>query len=242
MDSGPHDHAPAARMVGLANLCVTVDDAAGGEVRSRHELNELIDRDVPVVDVGHRGIDGFRQVVRRDLGGHTDGDTVGTVDQEAGNGRGQYLRFLERSVEVVLEVHRFLGQVPEHFLGKAGHAGFRVSHGGRAVPIDGPEVALSVHHGIAQGEILCHADHRVVDGRIPVRVVLTEYFPDHARALLVGRTGAHALLVHGVEDATVYRLESIPYIGQRSADNHRHGIVDVGGLHFLLDVDRDDAC
>ena len=241
VDPGTHDYPAATGMVGLAHLRVAINDASRREVRSRHELDQLINLDRGIVDVGHRSIDDLGQIVRRNLGGHPDGDTIGAVDQQVGNGSGQDFRLLKRAVEVVLEIDRFFAEILEHLLGQARHPRLGVSHGSSAITVDGPEVALSVHQQVAQGEILRHADHGIIDGRIPVGVVLTEYLTDYTCALFIGRARAHSLLVHPEEDAPVDRLQPIPNVGEGSTHDDRHRVVDVGGFHFLLDVDRNDA-
>ena len=55
-----------------------------------------------------------------------------------------------------------------------------VAHGGRRVAVDGAEVALAVDERVAHGEGLREAHHRLVDGGVAVRVVLTEDLTDDA--------------------------------------------------------------
>src|SRR5262249_57496855 len=57
-------------------------------------------------------------------------------------------------------------------------------------------------------------------------------------AFEVAAVGAVPAVVHRVEDAHVHRLEAVPDIGQRTADDDRHRVVDVAPLHLDLDVDR----
>ena len=42
---------------------------------------------------------------------------------------------------------------------------------------------------------------------------------------------------HG--DASVYRFQSIPYIGKCARNDYRHRIVDVRTTHFVFNIDRD---
>ena len=57
------------------------DDSARRKVRTLHELDQVLARRLRVVDqVLHRRAD-LPQVVRRDVGGHADGDPTGAVDQ-----------------------------------------------------------------------------------------------------------------------------------------------------------------
>ncbi len=59
-------------------------------------------------------------------------------------------------------------------------------------------------------------------------VVLTQYLTHDAGAFLVGFVTGVADAQHTVEDAPVYRLETITHIREGTSHNHRHGIVDVG--------------
>ena len=45
-----------------------------------------------------------------------------------------------------------------------------------------------------------------------------------------------AHLIHAKKHATVNGLEAVSHVRKSTRNNYRHRIVDVGGLHFLLDV------
>ena len=171
----------------------------------------------------------------RDLRGHADRDPVRAVQEEVREPGGKDGRLLEPVVEVAREVDRVLAQVLEHLRGDRGQPGLRVPVGGRAVAIDGSEVALTIHERIAHGEVLRHAHQRVVDGAVPVRVVLAEHVAHDGRALLVGTSREEALFPHGVEDPAVHGLESVPGVGQGALDDHAHRVVDERVPHLLLE-------
>jgi hypothetical protein len=71
-----------------------------------------------------------------------------------------------------------------------------------------------------------------------VRVVDAHDLADDAGALEVATVRPVAAVVHGVQHAGVHRLEAVPHIRQRAADDDRHRVVDVAALHLDLDVDR----
>jgi len=48
-----------------------------------------------------------------------------------------------------------------------------------------------------------------------------------------GLVPGEAVLVHGVEDAAVHRLQAVPHVGQGPAHDDGHGVVDVALLHLL---------
>ena len=178
--------------------------------------------------------------MRRNVGGHADGDTIGAVDDERGNARGQNCGLDGGLVVVRHEVDGLHVDVGERFTGDALHAALGVTHCGRWVAIDGAEVALAVDERIAQGEWLRHADERVVDGGVAVRVIDTHGLADDLGALGVLFVVLKAHLAHGVEHAAMDGLETVAGIGQRAPDDHRHGVVEIGAAHLFLDVDGNE--
>src|SRR5690606_37094558 len=236
---GTHHHTPTPRFVGLSHAFVTEDDAARREIRRRQVLHQSGDVDGRIVDVGDGRIDRLTQIVRWNLRSHTDGDAVGAIEQKIGDGGGENAGFLQRAVEVLLEVDGILVDVAEHFLRDLCHPRFRIPHGRGRIAVDGAEVALAVHERIAHGELLRHPDHRIVDRRIPVRMIFAEYLADDAGALFVGGTGREPEIAHPIQHPAMYRLQPVAHVRQRAADDHRHRIVDVGRFHLLLNIDRD---
>ena len=108
--------------------------------------------------------------MRRDVGRHADGDAGAAVEQQVRQARRQHLRLLRRGVVVRLEIDGVLVDVGEHLVGDRGQARFGVAHRRRAVAVDRAEVALTIDERVAQVEVLRHADERVVDGGVAVRV------------------------------------------------------------------------
>ncbi len=74
-----------------------------------------------------------------------------------------------------------------------------------------------------------------------MRVVLSEDLPDDPGAFLVRRSRCQIQLAHAEKHPAVDGLQAVPDIGKSATHDHRHGVVDVGGLHLLLDIDRNDA-
>jgi hypothetical protein len=72
-------------------------------------------------------------------------------------------------------------------------------------------------------------------------VVLLETFSDDAGALGVLFVVLEAFAVHGGEDATMDGLESVADIGQGTADDDRHRVVEIRAAHLLFDVDGKDG-
>lgn len=168
MRLGTHDHAAAAGAVAFAHARHAVDDAARGEVRRRDELDQLVDRAIRIAQAVQAAVDDFLQVVGRNIGGHAHRDARAAVDQQVGQPRRQQQRLLLAAVVVGAEVHGFLVDVGQQFVGDLGQADFGVTHRRRVVAVDRAEVALAVDQHVTHGEILRHADDGVIDGLVAV--------------------------------------------------------------------------
>jgi hypothetical protein len=240
-DPAAHQDRAAPGVVGRADAGMAEDEAAGGEIGPGHDLDQLVDGDVGIVDEGDAGVDDLAEVVGGHVGGHADGDAAGAVDQQVGKARRQDDGLVLGIVVVGLEVDGVLVDVVEQRMRGAGEAHFRVSHGRRGVAVDGAEVALAVDQRQAQRIGLRHAHQRVVDRLVAVRVILTDDVADDAGRLAVGLVPVVAVLVHGEQDAPVHGLQAVAHVGQGARHDHAHGVVEVGALHLLLDGDRADV-
>ncbi|CAH0306650.1 hypothetical protein SRABI128_04361 [Microbacterium sp. Bi128] len=245
VDHGAHRDGAAARAVGVLDALVAQDRGAGREVRSLDALDQLFEQlfaaggrvgQVPLHTVGD-----LTEVVRRDVGGHADGDARGTVHQQVREPGRQDGRLLVLAVVVVLEVDGFLVDVPDHLHGQRRHLGFGVPRGGRAVVAGRAEVALAQCQRVAHGPVLDQADQGVVDRGVAVRVVLAHDLAHHAGTLVEGAFRAVAAVEHRIEHAAVDGLEAVADIRQGTAHDHSHGVVEVGALHFGLQVHLLDA-
>ena len=175
---GTHGNGAAAGLVALLNAGAAHDDGAGGEVRTGHDLHELVDGGVGVVNQVAGGLDRLGEVMRGDVGGHADGDALTAVDQQVGEARRQRHGLGERFVVVGLPVDGILLQVTQQFHGGLCQAALGVTHGCRAVAVDVAEVAVTVDERRAHGEPLRQADHGLIDRVVAMRVVLTDNFAD----------------------------------------------------------------
>jgi len=242
LDHGAHrDRAPPGP-VGLLDAVVSDDQAAGGKVGAldpRDEsLKQLLIGSLEVVQVPLGAGRHLAQVVRRDLGRHADRDPLRSVDQQVREAAGQDHGLAGAAVVVVTEVDGVLVDVPEHLHGERGEPALGVPVGGGRVIAGGAEVALAVDQRHAHRPRLGQPHQRVVDGRVAVRVVLAHHVADDPGTLGVAPVRPVPAVVHRVEDPRVHRLEAVPDVGQRAADNNRHRVVDVAALHLDLDVDR----
>ena len=240
VSAGAHVDAASPGLVGLANPPRAVDDPGGGKVRTGHVLHQLGQLDAGVLDAGHAGVDDLSEIVGRDVGGHADRDARRPVDEQVGQPRREDRGLAFGVVVVGHEVDRVAVEIGEHLVGDAGEAHLRVAHRGRRVPVHRPEVPLAVHQHVSHREGLGKTHQRLVDGLVAVRMVLAGGVAADPRGLLEGAVPVEIELLHRVQDPPVDGLESVAHIGERPTHDYAHGVVEVGLLHLLLDVDGED--
>ena len=170
----------------------------------------------------------------RDAGGHAHRDPLRAVDQQVGDAHGEHAGFPFSFVKVGQKIHHVFVQVRQvDFLGDPHQPGFGVAHGRRSVPLDGAEVPVAVHQGLAPLELLGHDHQGFVDGAVSVGMVFTHGVADDTRAFPVWTVVADAQFVHIVQSPPLYRLEPVADIRQGAGDDHAHGIIDVRLLHLF---------
>ena len=150
----------------------------------------------------------------RHIGGHTYGDTVTTIDEQVRHLRRHDGRLLQRVVEVVHHINGLFVKVVHDMLTHLRESALCVTHSGWGVAIDGAKVTLTVNEGIAHIPVLCHTHEGTIDGRVAVRVVLTEHLTDYARTFLI-RLGRDVVDVHHtVENTAMDGFEAVADIGK----------------------------
>jgi hypothetical protein len=174
------------------------------------------------------GVEDFGEVVRRDIGGHADGDAGATVDDEVGEARRKDRGLLGGLVVVGDEVDGVGVDVGEELAGEARHAGFGVAHGGGWVAVDGAEVSLAVDQGVAQREGLGEADHGVVDRGVAVGVVVAHDVAGDLGGFGVLLVELETHLLHAVEDAAMVGVKpGPPGGGSPTSGNARPMMTDI---------------
>ena len=210
---GPHDDTTAALTVRTLDPLTSPDDGACREVRPFHDLGQSLVRSIgPRQQPYGRGHD-LTQVVRRHLGRHPYRDTVGPVDKQLRNGRGQNDRLLEPVVEVGFEVDGLLLDVTQQIRSDGSQPGFGIAIGCCWIAVDGAKIPLAVDQRIAHREVLGHPHQSLVDGHIAVRMVLAQDVADHGSALLVSTLGRETQLMHGIKDPALRGLEAVAGVG-----------------------------
>ncbi len=71
-----------------------------------------------------------------------------------------------------------------------------------------------------------------------MRVVFAEHVADHARTFDVGPVPNVVGLVHGEQDAAMYRFQAVTDIGERPPHDHAHRVIEVRAAHLLFEANR----
>ena len=234
LHSSPETDLPAACLIDFFQAVFIHHDPACGEIRSLEIAHQAPYADAVVFHVGFHGVDNFAQIMRGNAGSHTYRDAVRAVYQDIGDFYRKYGRLFLCLVEVGDKVHHIFIQVAQKdFLGQLLQAGLRISHGGRAVALDGTEIPVAVYKGLSFFEILGHYHKGFVNGTVAVGVVFTHGIAHDTGAFSIRPVISYPQLIHIIQRSSLNRLQSVPHIRKRSGNNNAHRIINIRFLHDL---------
>ena len=72
-------------------------------------------------------------------------------------------------------------------------------------------------------------------------MVLFHHIAHHGRGFAVRAVGPQPRFQHPKQDAALYGFQPVADVRQRPADDDGHGVIEVGGLHLLLNRLGNDA-
>ena len=151
-------------------------------------LTQLIQRSSTILEQTDSGTDHFSEIVRRDIGRHPYRNTGTSVEQHIGQPCGQQPGLAQRPVKVKTPIHGTLTQFRQQHLSKAGKPGFGIAHRRKRPRIIlGAPVTLPVYQWVTKTERLRHQHHRLIAGRVPMRMKLAQDIADGSRGLLIFR-------------------------------------------------------
>ena len=227
--------------IGVKNAFKTVDDnAAGREIRPLDAANQRFHFAVGFFDQIQKRVTDLAEVMRRDIGGHADGNSRRTVAEQIGYHGRHDDRFFLFAVIGFAKIDGIVVETFHQSHGKFSQAGFGITHGGRTVAVDITEVSLAVNQRITYGKILSQAHHGTVNRTVAVRMIFTDDIADDTGAFLKTGLRIQMQLAHGKKQTAVNRFQSVADIRQRAVDNGRHGIRQVSFAQFLREVNISD--
>ncbi len=154
-------------------------------------------RDIRVVNLRADAVNHFTEIVRRDIGGHADGDARAAVDEQIGKRGGKNDRLGAGLVVIRNEIHRVLVHVLHQRGAEVRHARLGVTHGRGRIAFHGAEVALAIHEPFAHGPRLRHVHERRINHRLAVRMIIA--------AGVAANLGAFAVLAVRKQREIVHR-------------------------------------
>ena len=193
---GAHDDAATPGAVAFAHTAHAVNNAGGGKVRCLDDFNQLVDGGRRALQQQQTGIDHIGQVVRRNVGRHTDRNAGAAVDEQVRNPARQDQRLFLAAVVIGAEIDRLFVYIGQQLVADFRHADFGVTHRRRVVAVDRAEVALAINKHVAQRKMLRHAHDGVINRRVAVRVVFTDHVADDTRRFFVGAVPVVVQFVH----------------------------------------------
>ena len=203
----------AARRKVVANPVDTAKHRAGGKIRPRHLLKQIVQSAIRILGLEHERFAEFGQVVGRDIGRHAHCDSRRAIGEQVGETCRKNHRLFHLTIKIFGEVHGFAVDISQHFHRKRVQPSLGIPIGRRRIAVDGSEITLTVHQGVTERKILGHAHHRLVDRAVSVGVVVLEDLADYTHGFLVGAAGKQSFLVHRIQNATMNRLQAIANIG-----------------------------
>jgi hypothetical protein len=226
---GPGTDRTVAGFVHRSDFALWRDDLGFGRiVRTLDVLEQILESGVRLFEQVHASGGHLAHVVRRDVGGHADGDAGSAVQQHVRQTRRHDLRFLQRAVEIGRPVDRAVFEFGQQDLREAREPRLGVAHGGERLGIVGrTPVALAVDQRITVAERLGHEHHSLVTGGVAVRVEFAEHVAHGARRFLVLGGGVEAQFRHGIDDAPLHGFQTVTDVRQRAVENDVHGIIQV---------------
>ena len=178
--------------------------------------------------------------MRRNIGGHADGNTGRAIDQQVGNARRHHHGYLLGFIVVGDKIDSIFLEIFKQRMSDLSHADFGVTHRRRRITVHRTKVTLTIDQHIAQRKRLRHAHDRFIDGGVTVRVIFTNHIADDTGGFLIGFIPIVAELVHGKQCTPMHRLEPVSHIGQCPANNHAHGIGQIGLFELVFDIYRNN--
>ena len=235
---GPQGDMALAGAIGVHNAFGAQNQARGWKVGAWHHLDDIFDRSFRIIDQQHDRVAQLGQVVRWNVGGHTDSNTGCAIEQQVWQARRQHGWLAKRAIEIIAKINRVLIEVEQHLFGQRRKPRLGVAHCSGRIAVDTAEVTLAVDQQAAHVPRLREACQRVVHRRIAMRVHLAHDIADDTGALFIGQIMANAHIPHSIQNAALHRLEAIAHVWQGARDDDAHCVVQIGSTHLFGDAAR----
>ena len=95
---------------------------------------------------------------------------------------------------------------------------------------------MTVYQCLSQVPVLGHVNQGTVNRTVAVRMVFSHCITDNTRTLTIRFVRCVIHFIHGVENTSLHRFETITYIRQGSCHNDGHGVFKEVSSDFLGEV------
>ena len=223
-------------LITFSDAVSATNDAAGREVGAGQDVDNLVDRCFRFVNQHDDGVGDFGEVVRRNAGRHSNGDSGRAVDEQVWKLRWQNNRFGSALIVRWCKVDGVVLNVCQHVGSGRRKSSFRITHGGGGKSSKRAEVALFVDHCLTHHPVLSHADKRRINRTFTVRVVVTAGVAADFGAFDSVGVWPETQIAHCDEDAALRRFQSVASVRQGSRNDDAHRVRQVGRSHFVLNI------
>ena len=150
MAARAHDAATTSGAITIANAVDAVNNARGWEIRRLDDIDQVFQINRRVFQHAQTRINRIGQIVRRNIGGHTDRNAGRAIDQQVRETRRQHQRFHLLAVVVGAEIDGIGINIGHQFRCDFLHAALGITHRSSIVAIDRTEITLAIDQHVAQ--------------------------------------------------------------------------------------------
>ena len=213
---GTHHDAAAAGLIGFDNPVYAIAGGGGRKIRPLDILHKVFHGAVRVFHPVNRGVNHFTQIVRRDIGSHTDRNTDGTVYQQIWKSGRKHGRLTQAVIKVRNKRDNLFFKIGHQLVRNFGQSCLGITVRGGTVAVHRTEVTVTFYQRIAHGKILCHAHHGAVYGGITVRMIPAQHITDRGGRFTERLVRGQMILIHGIHDPALTGLHPVPDIRKRA--------------------------
>ena len=177
--TAPHNNRATPRHHGRCGAITTQNKRAGREIRPGHDLQQFFVGHFVLANNGLRRVNQFTQIMRWNIGCHTNCNTVRAVNQQIWKTRRKHHRLAFGIIVIVLKIDCVAVDIFKQCLRRLGHTHFGITHGRRRVAINRTKIALPVKQRQAHGKLLLHSHQRIVNRLVTMRVIFTDNVTNH---------------------------------------------------------------
>ena len=139
----------------------------------------------------------------------TSGNPSCSIDQKIRKGCRQNGRLLLGIVEVPSKRNSIFLDILQKIASHLRQPRLSITHSRWWIPVHRTVVPVHLNENLTVFPVLRHANHGIVDGAVTVRVEISHDVPDRLGRFAVALVKGVAVLVHGIKNTALNRLQAI---------------------------------